>query len=372
MLNQVQHDIIGFNHIYHFHQYYMNFSRFKNITFFTFLILTTVLFLYVIKPFFYPIFWAMIIAGIFYPVFKWIKSKVKYANLSSLITILLVLVIIIIPVALLSSLIVKESLDLFTSLSNNQSPIVNTVRGVTGWIKNNPITDKLNINEQQVAAKFTEIAKTITDAIFTAAKNLTQNSLTFLIMFIIMIYALFFFLKDGERMLKKFAHLSPLGDKHEVIMYKKFTSTVRAVLKGTLIVGAIQGFMGGILFYITGIEGALILGIMMVMFSIIPALGSYIIWLPAGLTMLILGNTWQGLLILVVGMLLISTIDNLLKPVLVGKDTQMHPLLILFSSLGGLLIFGISGFIIGPIITALLLSLWEMYEQFYREELAND
>lgn len=350
----------------------MNFSRFKNITFFTFLILTTVLFLYIIKPFFYPIFWAMIIAGIFYPVFKKIKSKVKYANLSSLITILIVLVIIIIPVALLSSLIVKESLDLFTSLSNNQSPIVNTVKGVTGWVKNNPITHKLNINEQQVTAKFTDIAKTVTDIIFTAAKNLTQNSLTFLIMFIIMIYALFFFLKDGEKMLKKLAHISPLGDAHEIIMYKKFTSTVRAVLKGTLIVGAIQGFMGGILFYITGIEGALVLGIMMIMFSIIPALGSYIIWLPTGLTMLIMGNTWQGLLILIVGMLLISTIDNLLKPVLVGKDTQMHPLLILFSTLGGLLIFGISGFIIGPIVTALLLSLWEMYEQFYREELSND
>jgi len=350
----------------------MNFSRFKNITFFTFLILTTVLFLYVIRPFFYPIFWAMIIAGIFYPIFKWIKSKVKYANLSSLLTILIVLVIIIIPVALLSSLIVKESLDLFTSLSNNQSPIVNTVKGVTGWVKNNPITHRLNINEQQVTAKFTEIAKTITDIIFTAAKNLTQNSLTFLIMFVIMIYALFFFLKDGERMLKKLAHISPLGDEHEIIMYKKFTSTVRAVLKGTLIIGAIQGFLGGVLFYITGIDGALVLGIMMIMFSIIPGFGSYVIWLPAALTMFILGNIWQGILIVTIGALVISTIDNFLRPVLVGKDTQMHPLFILFSTLGGLLVFGISGFIIGPIITALLLSLWEMYEQYYRDELTND
>lgn len=350
----------------------MNFSKFKNLTFFTFLILITIAFFYLIKPFFYPIFWAAIIAGIFYPVYKKIKSKIKHSNISSLITILLVLVVIIIPVTILSGLILKESLSLYTSLSENRNAIVGAVKSVIGWVQNNPITDKLNIDEQQVTTKLIEIAKTIADFSLTAAKNLTQNSLTFLIMFVIMIYALFFFLKDGEKMLKKLSHISPLGDEHEEIMYKKFTSTVRAVLKGTLIVGAIQGFLGGVLFYITGIEGALILGIIMVLFSIVPGFGSYVVWLPAAIAMFIVGNIWQGIMIVVVGTLLISTIDNFLRPILVGKDTQMHPLLILFSTLGGLLIFGISGFIIGPIITALLLSLWEMYEQYYREELSND
>ena len=350
----------------------MNFSRFKNLTFFAFLILITIAFLYVIKPFFYPIFWAAIIAGIFYPVFKKIKSKIKYANLSSLITMVIVLFIIIIPVALLSSLILRESISLYASLADNQGHIVSNVKNVIGWIQNNPITDKLNIDEQQVTAKLTEVAKVLADFVFTTAKNLTQNSLTFLIMFIIMFYALFFFLKDGERMLKRLAHISPLGDKHEIIMYKKFTSTVRAVLKGTLIVGVIQGLLGGLLFYIVGIEGALIWGVMMILFSVVPGFGSYIIWLPAAITMFVLGNIWQGLLLVIVGAAVISTIDNLLRPVLVGKDTQMHPLLILFSTLGGLLVFGISGFIIGPIIAALLLSLWEMYEQYYREELSND
>jgi len=350
----------------------MNFSRFKNITFFTALILVTVAFLYIIKPFFYPIFWAAIIAGIFYPVFKKINSTFKYSNISSLATILIVLVIIIIPVTLLSSLILKESVNIYDSLASNQGPIVSTVKNVFSWVQNNPITDKLNLDEQQVTAKLTEIAKTITDFIFTAAKNLTQNSLTFLIMFIIMIYTLFFFLKDGEKLLKKLMRIFPLGDKHEVIMYKKFTSTARAVLKGTLIVGAIQGFLGGLLFYVVGIEGALIWGVIMMLLSVVPSLGSYIIWLPAALIMFVLGNIWQGVLVVIFGALVISTIDNFLRPILVGKDTQMHPLLILFSTLGGLLFFGISGFIIGPIVTALLLSLWEMYEQYYQDELSHD
>lgn len=350
----------------------MKFSRFKNLTFFTALISITLIFLYLIRPFFYPIFWAAVIAGIFYPIFKKINKKINYPNLSALATIGTILIIIIIPVAVLSSLVLKETVELYGSISNNQGPIVNTVSGIFNWIKNNPITEKLNINEQQVTQQLTSFAKTTTDFIFTTAKNITQNSLTFLIMFIIMIYALFFFLKDGEKLLKKLAHISPLGEKHEIIMYKKFTSTARSVLKGTLIVGGIQGALTGMLFYITGIEGALIWGIITTLFAIVPGFGSYIIWLPAAIIMFILGNIWQAVLIALVGGLIISTIDNFLRPVLVGKDTQMHPLLILFSTLGGLVIFGISGFIIGPIITALLLSLWEMYEQYFHQELEND
>ncbi|HSR89386.1 MAG TPA: AI-2E family transporter [Candidatus Udaeobacter sp.] len=349
----------------------MNFSKFKDITFFSELILISIAFLYLIKPFFYPIFWAAIIAGIFYPVFKKINSKIKHANLSSLATILIVLVIIIIPVAVLGSLILKESLNLFTSLSNNQGPFVSTVKNVINWTKDNPITHKFNIDAQQITEKFTEVAKTVTDILFTAAKDLTQNSLVFLVMFIIMIYALFFFLKDGERALKWLSRISPLGDKHEIIMYKRFTSTARAVLKGTVIVGAVQGFLGGVLFYIVGIENALIWAIIMALLSVVPGFGSYIIWLPAALIMFALGNVWQAILIIIVGTIVISTIDNFLRPILVGKDTQMHPLLILLSTLGGLVLFGISGFIIGPIIMALFLSLWEMYESYYKEKLDN-
>src|SRR5690348_11723527 len=125
----------------------MKFSRFKNLTFFTALILITVVFLYLIKPFFFSIFWSAIIAGIFYPVFKKIKSKLKYANLSSLATIFIVLIIMIIPVTILSSLVLKESLDFYNSFSNNQGPMVTTVKNVISWVKNNPITDRLNIDE---------------------------------------------------------------------------------------------------------------------------------------------------------------------------------------------------------------------------------
>lgn len=349
----------------------MNFSRFKSLTFFVALILVSSVLIYILRPFLYPILWAAIIAGIFYPTYSKIKSKLNNANISSLITIVLVFIIIIIPVTLLSGLIVKESVDIYTSLTNNQGSIVSTSKNVIHWIQNNPLTDRLNLDEQEVTTKLVEVAKTVTDFILVGAKNLTQNSLTFLIMFIIMFYTLFFFLKDGEKLLKRLAHISPLGEKHEIMMYKRFTSTTRAVLKGSLIVGAIQGFLSGLLFYFTGIEGALIWGVITMLFAVIPGFGSYVIWLPAALIMFVLGNNWQGFAIVIVG-LFISSVDNLIRPVLVGKDTEMHPLLILFSTLGGILLFGISGFVIGPVVAALFLSLWEMYEQYYQQDLDND
>ena len=311
-------------------------------------------------------------ASIAYPAYRAINGKTKSPNLSSFLTVLIVVFIIIIPVTILGSLIVKESLEIYDSINTNRGAIVETIKNVIEWVKNNPITQRFNINEQMLAERLTDITKTITGYIFTAVKNLTQNSLTFLVMFIITLYTLYFFLRDGEKMLKKLMHICPLGDKHEIILYKKFTSTTRATLKGTMIIGAIQGALGALLFTIVGVQGALIWGIIMMLFSVIPGFGSYIVWLPAALVMFVLGNVWQGVVIILVGALIISTVDNLIRPVLIGKDTQMHPLLILFSTLGGIVFFGISGFVIGPIITALLLSLWEMYEEYYSADLNNN
>lgn len=349
----------------------MNYSRFKNFTFFAALAAVSITFLYLLRPFLYPILWAAIIAGMFYPLYKKINAKIKHANLSSLSTILIILIIIIIPVTVIGSLLFKESVDLYASINNNQSSIINTTKNVVSWIQNNPITDKLNINEQAITDKLTEITTTITNFVFTTAKNITQNSFTFLAMFILMFYTLFFFLKDGEKILRRLAHLSPLGEKYEEMMYAKFTSTARAVLKGTMVIGIMQGSLTGITFYLVGIQGALVWGIITTFFSVIPGFGSYIIWLPAVLIMLVTGNFWQALAIVGAG-LFISTIDNVVRPALVGKDAQMHPLLILFSTLGGLLMFGISGFILGPITAALFLSLWEMYEKYYQQELDDD
>ncbi|MFH1789925.1 MAG: AI-2E family transporter [bacterium] len=350
----------------------MDFAKLRNILFFGLLSVITIVFLYVIKPFMLPIFWAAVIASIFYPLYLKLKKHLKLENLSVFITLMIVFIILIIPLVLLSSLLIKESLDLYVAIDNSRSEINENISQTINWIKTNSYTKNLRFDDTFWVQKFAELTKTVTAYIFASAKGFTQNSLMFVLMFLMMFYTLYYFLRDGASMLKKIMYLSPLGDKNEQMLYNKFTSTARAVIKGTLIIGMIQGAIGGMLFFVTGMQGALIWGVIMVVASIIPALGSYIIWMPAGIVMLVIGNVWEGLLILIVGAVIIGTIDNILRPILVGKDTQMHPLLILFSTLGGIVLFGISGFVIGPIITALFISLWEMYAHHYKKELANN
>lgn len=350
----------------------MDFSKLKNYLFLILLVGITVIFLYIIKPFAYPIIWAAIIAGLFYPVYKWLNKWLHSANLSTVITLVLVFFIIVIPLTAISSLVISESFNLYTSISNNSSQIGSSVQTVLNWIQHNPYTARLNIDPSFWTEKFSELATTVTNYLLVSAKNFTQNSLVFFAMFVIMFYTLFFFVRDGEKILRQMMHLCPLGDNHEKMLYNKFTSTARATLKGSLIVGLIQGALGGIMFRVAGIEGAVIWGIMMVLLSVIPGIGSYFVWLPAAIVMMILGKFWVGIGMILFGALVIGTIDNFLRPILVGKDTQMHPLLVLFSTLGGIVVFGITGFVIGPIITALLLAFWEMYEHYYKNNLEND
>ena len=283
-----------------------------------------------------------------------------------------VVICIIIPIGLIGTLLVKQSVDLYSSLDGNQTKIGEIVRQTSDWIKHSSVVVKLNIDEAFWTEKISQATQFITGFVFNSIKSITQNSLTFVVMFIIMLYTLFYFLRDGEKLLRKLMHLCPLGDQKEKTLYDKFTKTTYATLKSILIVGAIQAGLGTVLFLLTGVQGALIWGVVMLMLSVIPALSAAIVWCPAGIIMLATGHVWQGVVIILVGLLIISTIDNFLRPILIGNDIQLHPLLILFSMLGGLLFFGISGFIIGPIIAALLVSFWEMYDQYYQTELEHN
>lgn len=164
----------------------------------------------------------------------------------------------------------------------------------------------------------------------------------------------------------------PLGKGREKILYQRFAAAAKTTLKTTLIIGGIQGSLGGLIFFLTGVEGALIWGVVMIFAAIIPLVGCAIIWAPTGIFMLVSGHTWEGLVILAFGLLIITTIDNILRPLLIGRDVQIHPLLIFLSTLGGILAFGFSGFVIGPIIVSLLMTIWDMYDQYYRKELSED
>ena len=188
---------------------------------------------------------------------------------------------------------------------------------------------------------------------------------------LVFFFSLFYLLIDGKRLMRYLMEISPLPNRQENVLIERFLHLSRATMKGTFIVGTIQGILGGLLFAIVGIPSPLTWGVVMIILSIIPVLGSGIVWFPVALVMLASGHLWEGVTILAFGFLVISTIDNILRPKIVGKDAQMHPLLVFFTTLGGIFVFGLPGFIVGPLVAALFLTLLEIYAGEYKGELSR-
>lgn len=347
----------------------VNFLSIRSFFFFGLIVFFGIGILYVFRPFVYPLFWAAIIAAIFHPVYRFLAKHTKLPSVSSALTLLLVIATLFIPLAGVSVLVVQQSIELYGTIAASGYQI--SIGDATNWIAQTPLAPYQAMITEQFEAHAGDIAKNVTTFIIQNFATITQISATFVFQFCIMMYALYYFLKDGDRILKRFIHLSPLGDTYENLLLTKFTSTSRATLKSTLIIGGVQGTLGGLLFFFTGIPAPVVWGIVMIAFSIIPGLGSFVVWFPAALISLIMGNIDTSIAILIGGSI-ISMVDNLLRPPLLGRDTQMHPLIVLLSTLGGLFLFGISGFIIGPVLAALFIAVIDMYDHYYRDELANN
>lgn len=326
--------------------------------------------IYIIKPFFYPIFWAAVLSTIFYPVYSGLLGVTRFPNISAFIAVLITLVILFIPLSLLATLIFHQSVALYDRILSGQWEI--NIQNIADWLQNTPAAPYVETIKNEWTTFATNTTKAVAVFLFNNIKDLTQNSIQFIFFLFVALYALFFFFRDGERLLKRLQHLSPLGDNHEIMLYRRFTSAARATLKGSFIISGIQAIIAGFLFWATGVEGAVVWSVITFIFALIPGIGAFIVWLPIGITMLLLGHLWQGVAILIVGSLLISTIDNLLRPQLVGKDIQIHPLIIFFSTLGGIFVFGVSGIIIGPILASLYLAIISIYDHSYLEELKNN
>ncbi|MDD5100042.1 MAG: AI-2E family transporter [Syntrophales bacterium] len=342
----------------------------NNVLFFTILGLVTLLFLYLLRPFFFPIFWAAVIAGVFRPLYSRLNRRIKHPNLSTALFFLVIALILLLPAGIVGTLVFSESVRLYKTLAPGTQYMDRNVQNVIDAITGNSIAELFHINSEILIAKTTEVVQGITKYIFVHLTDLTQNTLKLLVQFAIMFYTLFFFVRDGDRFLRTAMRIVPLGLGREKLLFDRFIVTAKSTLKVTLIIGGIQGTLGGIAFFVTDIEGALMWGLLMILMAIVPVVGCSVIWGPAGIVMLLGGHIWEGILILAVGFLVISTVDNLLRPVLIGQDVAMHPLLIFLSTLGGIILFGLSGFVIGPVITALLIAIWEIYEEFYRKEKA--
>ena len=350
------------------HSHLARFSTIQNISFFGLLTLGTIAFVWLIQDFIMPIFWAVILAIVFNPLKnKWLIIF-KNKTLTSFITIFTIIIILFVPLWIVGGLVIEESMNVYNKFSNesievSKTSLINKTTTVIGYLENYGIEQKI------IKEKLTSFAQTTSQWFARQAVVFGQATFSAVINFFLMIYILFFLLRDGPAIGRKLFHILPLGDEREQGLFINFTLITRSIFKGTLVIAIIQGTIGGILFWIAGIDGALLWATVMTLLSIIPAIGPAIIWLPAGIVLLFTGAIWQGILILVGGLLIISLVDNILRPILIGRDVKIPDAIILISTLGGLTLFGITGFIIGPVIAGFFLSMWKIFEVDYRVEL---
>ncbi|MDP3956993.1 MAG: AI-2E family transporter [bacterium] len=347
----------------------MQFRSFNVYYFFLLFLAVGVVVFFIFEPFLTAVVAAAILSALFkstYNAFeKWTRGHRAW---SAFFTCLLVIFIVVTPVFLVLSLAIGEANNLYHTVSE-KSALENIINKNIEIVQTIPylnvLFDTQTLNEGRILndiKQFSQNALGLLQAVY-------QGITSFIFWIFVMFFSLFYFLIDGKQILKHLMSLSPLRDEHDKLLVKKFISISRATLKGTIVIGVIQGLLGGITFWIAGIPSPVIWGLVMVLCSIIPMFGSGLVWLPAGIIMLLLGDIWQGIFILAVGGGIISVIDNILRPKLVGKDTQMHPLLILFATLGGIALFGLPGFIIGPIIVSLFMALGEIYSIEFRDQL---
>lgn len=337
--------------------------------FFLLLLIVGVVVFFIFQPFLTAIVAAAILSTVFKKTYftleKWTHGS---KGISSFLTCLLVVFIVVTPVFLVLSLAIGEANNLYHILSQESSleTMIHRVVTVAHSVPYLSIFfDTQTLDQARILSDIKQFSQNALGLLQAAYQGITS----FLFWVFVMFFSLFYFLIDGKHILKYLMDLSPLRNEHDQLLMKKFVSISRGTLKGTIVIGALQGLLSGVTFWIAGIPSPAIWGMVMMICSIIPMIGSGLVWIPAGIIMLLFGNIWQGVFIFAVGFGVISVIDNVLRPKLVGKDTQMHPLLILFATLGGISVFGLSGFIIGPIIVSLFLALGEIYMIEFRTQL---
>ncbi|MDD5463855.1 MAG: AI-2E family transporter [Candidatus Moranbacteria bacterium] len=347
----------------------------KNLnTYFFFLILLGIsgVTFFIFEPFIMAILLAAVFAVIFQRPYKFfVRITGGRSRISALLTSVFGIIIFAGLFFGIAGLIATEAANLFQNSVKAGDAYLNYVDPIVNNVNKNPLLKSFGLENLINSESVSKAVSQLGQGAFGILQKTYQGVAHFLFLAVVMFFTLYYFLVGGRTLVKKLMFLSPLRDSHEKLLIEKFISISRATMKGTLVVGIVQGSIGGITFALVGVPSAIAWGIVMSFLSLIPMFGTSLIWFPAGVIMLLIGNIWQGVVILAVGLGIISIIDNFLRPELVGKDTQMHPLVVFFATLGGISLLGFLGFIIGPIIVALFLTLWNIYAVEFKGQLTK-
>ena len=335
--------------------------------FLAFVIFSTLAMGWVISPFFGAILWGLIAAILFAPVNDRIALRLKNRkNSAAGLTLLLVIAVVIVPAVTIGGLLIDEALGTYAQIQSRQIDFGKVFADLQNGIPA-PIMELLErFGFGDFAALQQKFASIITSGLKLAAGqavDVGQGAFGFAMSMGIMLYLTFFLLRDGRQLTRRIGEVVPLHATKKSALFDKFTTVIRATIKGSIVVAIVQGLLGGLIFWFLGIHAALLWGVVMGVLSLVPAIGTGLIWVPVAIYLLATGAVWQGVTLILFGVLVISMVDNVLRPILVGKDTRMPDYVVLISTLGGLSVMGINGFIVGPVIAAMFIAAWGIFAE---------
>jgi predicted PurR-regulated permease PerM len=331
---------------------------------FLFLVIAVSLaFAWILRPFYGAVLWGVIIAVVFRPLYLQLLRRLPgRPTIAALATVLIILVMVILPMTVLGGLLVQEAVSTYDRIQSGELNVgrfyQQVLSALPDWVRGQ--LERVGLTslgriEERLSALLTRSAQFLA----TQALNIGQNAADFLVSLFVMLYLLFFLVRDGDAIARRIRGAAPLRVDQQRSLADRFSTVVRATVKGNFVVALVQGALGGLIFWILGVRAPVLWGTLMALLSLLPAVGTAIVWLPVAIFFLASGAVAKGIILIVFGVLVIGLVDNILRPMLVGKDTKMPDYVVLISTLGGIAVFGLNGFVIGPLIAAMFITVWD-------------
>ncbi len=330
-------------------------------------ILVTLAFLWLVAPFAGAILWGVIAAVLFAPLnARFLRARPGRPTLTALLTLLVITAVVIVPAMLLGAALLNEASGAYSRIRAGEIDLgrlfVQLEAHLPGWAQR--WLESVGLSDLEGVRS--RISRSLSSSFQTVAGQLLsigQSAFGFFLALGVMLYLTFFLLRDGEAIAAKVERALPLPADQRDALVSKFVAVIRATIKGSLIVALLQGLIGGLTFWVLGIPSPLLWGVAMGIFSLFPAVGTGLVWVPVALYLLATGSVWQGIVLALCGFFIISSVDNVVRPILVGRDARMPDYVVLISTLGGFEMMGFNGFVVGPVIAALFMAVWDIFSR---------
>lgn len=329
------------------------------------MVVVSVAFLWLMLPYYGAVLWATILAILFFPVQTWLTALLRgRAGIAAVITVVLCICVVVIPAAVFVGALARQATEAYNAINSHGLDFDTVVARVQQAMPER-LTRFLDAADlpglTDLQSQLTSFLQAATQTIASHAYSFGQGTAQFAVATGVALYLLFFLFRDGQILAARIRRASPLSDHQTDRLLKAFVAVMKATVKGNIIIAIIQGAIGGVTFWALGIQAPLLWMALMTVLALVPAVGAGLVWAPVAIYLLAIGDYARGMILLIVGTFLISLIDNLLRPSLVGKGTRLPDYMVLISTLGGLSIVGVNGFVIGPLIAALFIAVWSLY-----------